>query len=214
MKYIITIIIISSLLVGCTQYKSGIDIDDVQEAVNNVEMLMNIRYTGYSSNVESKIDKACSVEVAKSIKDTLDEMYSDKGLIDITDFVMGQTNTYGLGLSDCVIDADGKYYIDTSKVKFNYPDLNEIELQVYDGIYKLSKDDIKSSLWEYKGNKNYNLEVVDYELYDDGYMEVVLGSSKEENVVSNEQTVGLIIGDDGKVESIDISDIISRLKYD
>lgn len=211
-KLLMILVVLGISLVGCS--KDTLEISEVQVALNNVEMLMNIRYNGYDGSIDSNIREACSESVAGSIISTLSDVYGDKGLVDITDFVMEQTNTDGLGISDCIIDDGGKYYIDTTKVEFNYPDLDSAEIQVYDGVYELKKEDIESSLWECKGNKNYKLDVLSYEVYDDGYMEVELGSSKEENVVSNEQKVGLMIGLDGKIESIDVSDIISKLQYD
>lgn len=186
----------------------------IARTVSDIETVANVRYTGYNEEVEEALNKSFSSELAQQLKE---EIQSDEenSLLDITDVVMKATHEdINRGLDDSIIRKDNKYYIDTSKVEFNYPDLEEKVLQAYDSDYKLRKSDISVNMNELKGNENYKLAVTSYDLYDDNTLEVTLSSSVKGNIMTNKQVIEVGVNEDGEITQADTTDFNSTLMYD
>lgn len=203
----ITVLMLVVLLSACSNSEPPITI---ARTVSDIETVANTRYTGYNEEVEEALNKSFSPELADKLKEDL--QYKE-GLIDITEVVMTATHeSIERGLDDSIIRKDNKYYIDTSKIKFNYPDLNEKVLQVYDSDYSLKKSDIPINML--KGNGNYNLAVISYDLYNDNTLEVELASSVKGNIMTNKQVIEVGVDKDGKVKEVNTNEFTSTLMYD
>lgn len=185
----------------------------IARTVSDIETVANVRYTGYNEEVEEALNKSFSPELAQQLKEEIQS--KEDSLIDITDVVMKSTHEdIERKLDDSIIRKDNKYYIDTGKVEFNYPDIEEKVIQVYDSDYKLKKSEISVNMNELKGNENYKLAVTSYDLYDDNTLEVTLSSSVKGNIMTNKQVIEVEVNEDGEITQADTTDFNTNLMYD
>lgn len=184
----------------------------ISHTVSDIETIANVRYTGYTDEVKDALDRSFENE---TVREDIESSIKTDSLIDITDVVLNATHEdLSKQLDPSILRKEDKYYIDTTQVKFNYPDLTEVKLQIYDDEYILKKNDIPTNMEQLKGNKNYKLQVESYDLYDDNVLIVELSSSMKDNVMANKQVIEVEVNENGKVEQANASEFTSILMYD
>lgn len=211
MRKSIAIVILASTM--CLLASCGGDVI-VSDVANNVKYIANIRYTGYDESIDRMVGSICTEELAQEIKDHLQQEYERTGLIDVTGVVENATHKdISRNLDESIVEKDMRFYIDTSKVSFNYPDTTSKLLTIYDSSYEIKRTDIVQNPESFKENLNYKLEVQEYQYFKDGTLRVQLASSIKDNVLNNKQTIEVEVAKDGKIQEFDINDITSSLMY-
>lgn len=183
--------------------------------------LANMRYTGYKDEELKRLELYCTDEVAEQLRDELFMEYHKNYIMGVTGLVGSYKNTKHLGMSDLiqeVQDENGEYrwQVDMSKLPFNYPNYDTVELQLFDGTVTFNKDEVPQGPELYKGNPNYLMEFVSCTAYNKptGQLLVIeLQSSPVTNVLNNKQHIELEVDKKGKISSIDTSQLTQQLQY-
>lgn len=180
------------VLVSCLSGCGGAPRDkiDASRLANDMEHIMNLRYTGYKDTDKEILNRVFEDNIVREIEDRFKS--GESTFIDLEDTIKRMEN-------DIVLEEDGLGGVVESNLNTGYTDERIIknedghrgvrveDVYIEDGRFSIEimgnmiTIDIPEGieLSSYNGNPSYKLDLMEYNLYDDGTFIISLGTDLE-----------------------------------